>query len=982
MSALSGWYPAPENTTAAAPNRCRSAGPLIGREAQHREIEAAVSRLSEGRSALVEISGDPGIGKTAVLAEVTRIAQAAGAAVFTGRPHPADGDLAFGAIVDALDGPLSATMRSVRPEGLTTVHGDVLAAVFPSLAAGGCAPPEAAAPRRAGHAVRMLLETLAASRPIALVLDDLHHADAGTIDVVSRLLSTPPRAPVLLAFAHRPRQASPRLRAAADTARELTRLHLEPLAESDALALIDEDLPVRWRRDLYRASEGNPGYLAALTDLLDGGPPGIDEADIAPVPPWFASGVTAEVARLSDTSRLVVAACSVLGDPLTVPLVAAVAELDEDDAYPAIDEIASHDLIRLVAGTGRFGFRHPLVRRAVYHGVSPGWRLAAHARVARLLTGGRTPAVATEMPAGMPVERAVERAPHVTRIATSRDRTAVALLAVAADEIEATCPRRAAQWRRAALDLLPGDDDDHPDGRVGLLLALGRACVSAGQPEPASDALGEALRSLPPGVSGLRTTVVAERAHLLHAVGRSGEARVLVRAELAHTRHEADRAILSYEQAWLETASGDPAVACDDAARACRMADRLGLRLLGCAARGTLAVAAVLSATPSAGGLGELPRAAAVLGALTDDELAARPDAPLWIGWAALLLERPHDAIRHLDRAVAVSRSTGRWAVECQALVARVMALCAGDRLAAAQESADEAAQAAWLSGSTALRSYAQAARCLVAARVGDLDTLRRRLAASGPPVVRGWPGALATEMVAEARLAAGDPDGCRSLLDIAGDDRAAGPTVRRYELLARAALDAGRPDVASRWATAAEALAARFDSPVPAAVALLARAQVLAATDAAAEAVAGAKAAFEAAATLDAAGLAWDAARARGVAEAANRCGREQPVLTGPAARPTSATDMTAAVTEHVVTESLMPSGPPGGLPGAALLTERERQIARLVSEGLKNREIADRLYVTQKTVEMHLSRIFAKLGVSNRVGVARALYATSAKS
>ncbi|GAB3905124.1 hypothetical protein GCM10027612_74140 [Microbispora bryophytorum subsp. camponoti] len=65
----------------------------------------------------------------------------------------------------------------------------------------------------------------------------------------------------------------------------------------------------------------------------------------------------------------------------------------------------------------------------------------------------------------------------------------------------------------------------------------------------------------------------------------------------------------------------------------------------------------------------------------------------------------------------------------------------------------------------------------------------------------------------------------------------------------------------------------------------------------------------------------------------------------------------------------------------GRRPLTERERQIAGLVSEGLKNREIADRLYVTQKTVEMHLSRIFAKLGVSNRVGVARALYATSVK-
>ncbi|MEU8275959.1 AAA family ATPase [Microbispora bryophytorum] len=949
MSALPRWYPAPGNTSAAAaPDRCRPTGPLIGREAQHREIEAAVSRLSKGRPALIEISGDPAMGKTALLAEVTRVARVAGIAAFTGRPHPADGDMAFGAIVDALDGPLSAT-RSGRLEGLTAAHLDVLAAVFPSLAAGAGRPPEAGAPHRTGHAVRVLLEALAVSRPIALVLDDLHHADAGTVDVVSRLMATPPRAPVLLAFAHRPRQASPRLRAAADTAREVTRLRLQPLAESDALALVDEDLPAEWRRDLYRASEGNPGYLGALTDLLHGGPPGIDEADIAPVPPWFASLVTTEVARLSATGRLVVAACSVLGGPLTMPLVAAVAELDEQDAYPAIDEIASHDLIRLVAGTGRFEFRHSLVRRAVYHDVSPGWRLGAHARVARLLTG-RTSGVA-----GSAVEGAVERAPHVTRIATSRDLGAVALLAAAADDIETACPRRAAQWRRAALDMLPGDppgdlsgdlsgdDAECAGGRVGLLLALGRACASAGQPEQASDALAEALRLLPPGVHGLRAAVVAERAHLLHGLGRSGEARVLVRAELSHTRHEADRAALSYEQAWLETVSGDPAAACDDAARASRMADRLDLRLLDCAARGTLAVAAVLSGTPSAGRLDELARAAAVLGALTDDELAMRPDAPLWIGWAVLLLERPHDAIQHLDRAVTVSRSAGRWAVECHALVARVMALCAGDRLTAAQESADEAAQAAWRSGSAALRSYAQAARCLVAARVGDLDTLRRRLAASGPPVVLGWPGALAAEMVAEARLAAGDPDGCRSLLEIAGEERAAGPAagVRRCGLLARAALDAGRPDVAGRWAAAAEALAARFESPAPAAVALLTRAQVLAAADA----TAGAKAASDAAAALDAAGLAWDAARARSVADA------------------------------------LRHSGPPGDLPGAAPLTERERQIAGLVSEGLKNREIADRLYVTQKTVEMHLSRIFAKLGVSNRVGVARALYATSVK-
>ncbi|MBP2706794.1 AAA family ATPase [Microbispora sp. RL4-1S] len=926
--------------------------PLTGRESHRREIEAGLAGVSRGRPAFIEVSGDPGMGKTALLAEIVRIAQATGITAFAGRPQPVDGDLAFGAIVDALDGQLSVA-ASEQPGRLPAAQRDALAVVFPSLTAAAAGPPpEAAAAHRAGHAVRILLEALASSRPIALVLDDLHHADAGTIDVVCRLMRTPPRAPVLLAFAHRHRQASPRLRAAVDTAREVTRLRLEPLTEGHAEALMDEGVPARWRRELYRASEGNPSYLGALTDLLEHGPPGIDEADIAPVPPRFASVVTAEVARLSATGRLVVAACSVLGDPLTVPLVAAVAELDEDDAYPAIDEIVSHDLIRLVAGTGRFGFRHSLVRRAVYHDVSPGWRLGAHARVVQLLARGRAPAV--------------EMAPHITRVATPRDRAAVALLAAAADEIEAECPRRAAQWRRAALELLPDDACDETEpagGRAGLLVALGRACESAGQPEQSSDALAEAMRLIPPGSSGRRAPAVADRARLLHDLGRSGEARALMRAELARTHDEADHAALSLEQAWLEATSDAPGAAYAHAARACHIADRLGLRLLGCAARGALAVSAILSATPSEGRLGELPETAAFLGAVPDDELAARPDAPLWIGWAELLLERPRAAVQHLDRAVAVSRSAGRWAVECHALVARVAALCAGDRLTTAVESAEEAVQAAWLSGSAALRSYALAARCLVAARTGDLDTLRRRLAETGAPLARSWPGALAAEMVVEARLIAGDPGGCRTLIESGGEAGSATgwwPRVRWYELLTRAALSAGQPDVAGAWAAAAETLADRLGCAASTAIAVLARAQVLITTDAVDGAVdgamAGAKAASDAAEALDAAGLTWDAARARSAAT------RARTSSGGPA--------------------QAAPSGPATRRTAPASLTERERQIARLVSEGLKNREIADRLYVTQKTVEMHLSRIFAKLGVSNRVGVARALYATSMRS
>ncbi|KAA9375469.1 AAA family ATPase [Microbispora cellulosiformans] len=939
----------------AAPAPHRPVSPLIGRESQRLEIEAAVQGLSQGRPAFLEISGDPGTGKTALLAEVVRVAREAEIAVFTGRPQPVDGDLAFGAIVDALDGRLSVA-GGERLHRLPAAQRDVLAAVFPSLAADASAPspPDVAAPYRVGHAVRLLLEDLASSRPVALVLDDLHQADAGTVDVVCRLMCTPPRAPVLLAFAHRHRQVSPRLRATADTAREVARLRLEPLAERHTEALLGEDLPARARGELYRASEGNPGYLRALADVLEQGPPGIDEADIAPVPPWFASALAAEVARLSPLGRLVVAACAVLGDPITVPSVAAIAEVGEQDAYSAIDEIASHDLIRLVAGTGRFGFRHSLVRRAVYHNVSPGWRLGAHARAAQSPAGGRV--------------SAVETAPHLTRVATPGDHAAVALLAAAADEVEAARPRQAAQWRRAALELLPYDGNG-PDGenaqvgtnaqtdrnqqhgenqrsgengqagvRTGLLLALGRACEAAGQLRQAGDALAEALRLIPYGAGGRRAVVAADHARLLHDLGRSGEARALVGTELAHTRDEADRAALSFERAWLEVSSGSPGAAHADATQAVHIADRLGLPLLGCAARGMLAVSAVLAGTPSAGTLDDLPRAAAVLDALPDEELTARPDAPLWIGWAALVLERPHDAIRHLDRAVAAGRSAGRQAVVSHALVARVAALCAAGLLTAAKDSADEAVRAAWLSGSAALRSSVLAARCLVTARMGDLDALRRHLAEYGTPVVQGWPWALAAGMVAEARPAAGGPDGGGIPIEVNG--------------LTRPAADV--------WSDAVQPEATRWEAAQPGPTWWKAAIRTSPADPAVDPAIDPAFDPVPDSTTGRVAGLMTGTAADLTV-----------PVIESAAAGPPGAGGPRSA------------SGPPvAERPAAASLTARERQIARLVSEGLKNREIADRLYVTQKTVEMHLSRIFAKLGVSNRVGVARTLYATPTTS
>src|SRR5512132_2207873 len=100
-------------------------------------------------------------------------------------------------------------------------------------------------------------------------------------------------------------------------------------------------------------------------------------------------------------------AAAVAGDPFESELAAKVAELPEGDALEALDELLSHDVVRPGELPRRFRFRHPLLRQAVYEGISAGWRIGAHARAAETLRGW-----------GQPPER---RAHHVEQSATVRD---------------------------------------------------------------------------------------------------------------------------------------------------------------------------------------------------------------------------------------------------------------------------------------------------------------------------------------------------------------------------------------------------------------------------------------------------------------------------------------------------------------------------------------------------------------------------------
>jgi DNA-binding NarL/FixJ family response regulator len=197
------------------------------------------------------------------------------------------------------------------------------------------------------------------------------------------------------------------------------------------------------------------------------------------------------------------------------------------------------------------------------------------------------------------------------------------------------------------------------------------------------------------------------------------------------------------------------------------------------------------------------------------------------------------------------------------------------------------------------------------------------------------------------------------------------------YELLVRAATAAGNHANADEWAGRAEEVARQLALPGRSGIAALARAQSLAAVDPGVSA----KIAQTAAEALTASGLMLDAGRAHAVAgwNLVACDNRDQ-------ARVAAASALEAfegcgarrlSTQLNVLLRRLGSISPQADRParGVAALSRRERQVAALVTEGLTNRQIAARLFVTDKTIEMHLSHVFGKLGVLNRVGVAREL-------
>src|SRR6478609_3656446 len=188
---------------------------LVGRQEELGRIDDALDALATGRPGAVEVVGAAGIGKTRLLAEAADRADARGHIVLRGAAADLERDIAFWVFIDALD----EYVESVEPRRLGNLPDEVrseLARVFPALAhfGRGDAAGLQGERYRINRAVRELLQRLAATKPLVLILDDFHWADPASVDLLLSLLHRPPAAGVLIVLAARPHPALPRLRGA------------------------------------------------------------------------------------------------------------------------------------------------------------------------------------------------------------------------------------------------------------------------------------------------------------------------------------------------------------------------------------------------------------------------------------------------------------------------------------------------------------------------------------------------------------------------------------------------------------------------------------------------------------------------------------------------------------------------------------------------------------------------------------------------
>jgi len=924
---------------------------LLGRDPELTALADACAHVRGGGRRTIGLVGEAGIGKSALVDAAAVNARTAGLLVLDGRAAEHEREVPFGLVVDALDDHV-ATLDPTR----VAAAGLELGAVLPA-ASDGHDPSGVGGPAerfRYHRALRALLELLGRERPVALLLDDVHWADDASVELVLHLLRRPPRVRFLLVLAARPSPAAARLLDAGRRSADWEELALAPLERDAALALLPADLATADRDRMLADAGGNPLFLRELGRRTAGAG--------GALPTTLAAVVGQELEQLPPDARALLDGAAVAGDPFDLDVAAAAAGIGRADAAAALDAVVAVDLVRPAEHRRTFRFRHPLVHRAIADAAPPGWRLLAHERAAyALLAIGADPAI---------------RAYHVEQFARPGDDAAVALLTEAAQAATDTSPAAAAHWYAAALRLLPHDAGAQ---RAALLAPMAHALTSAGRLEESRAAVDECLALLPPATEE-RGTLAAGAALVDVLLGEfaAADARLL---QALQDAPPSIRPRLTLYRASTAFFRGDVEAVATWSRRAAEELEGVDDPVAWASIEAMEALGLALSGRPAA----ELMRRSAErLAAADDAALAQQVDAAWSVGGNLGQIERYAEAIEVLQRGVRVARADRQDHLFLHFHTLLAMFELPLLQLDAALDHAEAAEEAARLQGLGHDLAFALCQRARVLAVRGEPAEAERAATESDELYrTRQHFRTTRTGLAHNAAIRFGpDPERLLAELTAIGGPRLEqiNPTAVAGLLLiaTRAAVALGRLDEAERWAELTIRIAGGPQLPASAVRGVRARAEVLLARD---SARAAARLAASAVSDAERLGLRQEEVAARLLAGRALLAGGDRDAAMGELQRAaTDAGRFGAGADRDAAGRELRRAGVRISSEARRAadssrrngLTEREQSVAELVAAGRSNKEVAATLFLSEKTVEANLTRIYDKLGVRSRTELA----------
>jgi DNA-binding CsgD family transcriptional regulator len=940
-----------------------STAQLLERSEELARIGSALAKARAGRGTFVVIEGPAGIGKTALLAATRTAATDGGMRVLRSRGTELERDFAFGVVRQLLEPPLAEASELDRADLLQAAAGVAAGLLgLPGAYPTGVPPSTGVDPSFAVvHGLYWLCANLTAAGPLCLVVDDAHWADRASLRYLAFLLTRLEELSAALIVATRPREpgTDAELLATVTTDPSADVIRLPPLTRAAVAQLVESRLagvpdPV-FVDACLRATRGTPFLLRVLVEALNEGDiaptaeaaPHVERIGARPV----GRSIRLRLRRLPANAGRLARALAVLerGDLLQA---ARLAGLEEAEAADAADLLVAAGILE----SGRpLTFIHPIVRTGIYSDLTTAERAQGHRRAARLLAGqpGSNERVANHLlvtePAadGWVVERLVE---------------------AACEAGKRGAPEAEAVFLRRALAEPPAPGNHH-----GLLLDLGMAEASAGLTDW-PEHLQQAVDIAPNVVAAAEVAMVLALA--FNRAQRFAEAvDVLDRAASSLDSRHSELALL-LEAAAVMPSLNDPATAPSLALRGQKLRERAaGDRAAPLELLTVAGFTSILTNEPASVGADFATRAL-----LAGAGAPPRPDGEPWFSFAtwfqqatlSLLWAERYAQLRPLlDSSIAQARITGDSGRLTLGLATRGwLALRRGD-LSAAEVDARTALAATELPAPPLYRVLNGGVLVNALVEQGELDTAEQALAPLDSEAERGSPAA-AVLRFARGRLRVGQgriAEGLEDFLSVGDLLTRALVTCpgflpwRSEAALAHLALGDGEP--ARRLGEEELELARAFGAPRALGVAKRA-AGVVAGGERGASLLCDAIEAFEHGdAKLDRAHALADLGallRRRNHRTEARELLREAlDVAHRAGARPLAdQAEMelraTGARPRRVV------------LTGLDSLTASERRIAELASQGLTNRQVAQTLFVTARTVEGHLTSVFRKLRVGSR--------------